>query len=146
MPVFIITLLWRPERFSILLHGLNLHVDKVFCGTSHKKIFNCMCRAQSFFVFRVFLSNNGGQLLSLPRVLQSAKLYVYGIYCGMAFGRTTPHVVVSCTPSCARLFASSFCCISSLHFCTVSKILPSKPCTLIRRGKGCFIIQSLLIS
>ena len=127
----------KAKKFCIALHGLNFHLDKVFCGTSHKKILNCMCRAKSFF---------GGQLLSLPRVLQSAKLYVYGIYCVMTFGRTTPHVVVSCTPSCARLFASSFCCIASLHFCTVSKILPSKTCTLICRGKGCFIIQSLLIS
>ena len=124
----------KAKKFCITLHGLNFQPQKDF---------QLHVQSSINFILRVFLSDNGGQLLSVPQVLQSAKLYVYGIYRGMAFGRTTSHVSTS---SCARLFASSFCCISSLHFCTISKILPSKPCTLIRRGKGCFIIQSLLIS
>ena len=40
----------KAKKFCIAVDGLNFHLDEVFCGTSHKKIFNCMCRAQSFFL------------------------------------------------------------------------------------------------
>ena len=145
MPVFIITLLRKPKNSVLHFMSSISILIRYFVGPATKRFSTACAVINRFLSLEYFLSDNGGQLLSLPRVLQSAKLYVYGIYCGMAFGRTIPHVVVT-TSSCARLFASSFCCIASLHFCAVSKILPSKTCTLIRRGKGCFIIQSLLIS